>query len=503
MAKYLLRLGEITTKSDQTRRHFLARLISNLKTSFLKEGVRDFKIENQWSRIFVETGNPKAPEIFSTTFGLISFSEVHEIEFKNLDNIVKFGENFFQENVGGKTFAVRAHTTASTLHSKEIEEALGAVLKHYSKKVNLENPGFTAYVEVRGKKAYFFNEKMPTHGGLPLGSEGKVLSLISGGFDSAVASYLMMKRGCEVDFLFFNLGGAEHLRGVYEVSKFLQERWERPYQARLFVLDFSAVLQNIYENIGQEYWNIILKRFMFLGAETINKELGYEGFATGSSIGQVSSQTLRNFGITTHNLNAPHFHPLLGFDKTEIIKLAQNIGSYPLSEHVKEFCAITPKHPATHADLEVVLKEENQISKSILEKVIAERKIYTLPSIELENILNLPPSAIAPGARKNYKNHIPDSGNGKLNPENRIILDLRLDETRKKEPIAGAISLDLWEVFRDFSNLGVAANRPPSEVKLDKNKKYLAVCEEGIKSHYATAFLRAQGYDVENLKGGY
>src|SRR3989344_4191993 len=101
MAKYLLRLGEITIKSDQTRRHFLARLISNLKKSFLKKNIKDFKIENQWSRIFVETKNPKAVEIFSTAFGLISFSEVHEIGFKNLEDIVKFGETFFKTDVSG------------------------------------------------------------------------------------------------------------------------------------------------------------------------------------------------------------------------------------------------------------------------------------------------------------------------------------------------------------------------------------------------------------------
>lgn len=508
MAKYLLRLGEITLKSDQTRRHFLERLILNLKKSFFppeadqpRAEKANVKIENQWSRIFVETENPKAPEIFSTTFGLISFSEVTEITFRALDDILKFGESFFKEAVRDKTFAVRAHvaklrrpTSIGSLLTSDVNNALGAALKPYSKKVDLENPEFTAFVEIRGKKAYFFKNKIPAPGGLPLGSEGKVLALISGGFDSAVASYLMMKRGCEVDFLFFNLGGLEHLRGVYEVTKFLQVRWERPYQAKLFVLDFSFILQNIYERVEVQYWNILLKRFMFLAAEAASKEMGYEGFTTGSSIGQVSSQTLRNFGITTHSISAPHFHPLLGFDKTEIIKLAQKIGSYPLSEHVKEFCAITPEHPATHAELESVLSEENKLDKKVLEKILSEKQIYALPSLELENIINLPPSAGASGAKQNK---IPTL---QSDFKDRLMLDFRFDEARKKEPIAGAISLDLWEVFHNFSDLGVG---PPSKTKLDKNKKYLAVCEEGVKSHYAAAYLRERGYDVENLKSGY
>src|SRR3989344_1885991 len=222
MAKYLLRLGEITIKSDQTRRFFLERLISNLKKSFLKEGVRDIQIENQWSRLFAETESRQAPEILSSTFGLTSFSEVTEIKFQNLNEIVKYGKDFFKDNVAGKTFAVRAKVattrrptsisglSTSDVHSKDIEVALGAALNAHAKKVDLKNPGFTAFVEVRKNKAYFFREKIPAPGGLPLGSEGKILSLISGGFDSAVASYLMMKRGCEVDFLFFNLSGAEH-----------------------------------------------------------------------------------------------------------------------------------------------------------------------------------------------------------------------------------------------------------------------------------------------------
>lgn len=491
MAKYLLRLGEITLKSDQTRRHFLARLISNLEKSFLKEGAKDFKIENQWSRIFVETESPKAHEIFSTTFGLISFSEVTEIAFKSLDEMVKFGESFFKDDVSGKTFAVRAKVAAIKLHSKDIEEALGAALKQHSKKVDLDNPEFTAYVEVRNEKAYFFRNKMPAPGGLPLGSEGRVLSLISGGFDSAVASYLMMKRGCEVDFLFFNLGGDEHLNGVYEVAKFMRGRWERPYEARLFVIDFSQILQSIYEKTAAEYWNIILKRFMFLGADEICKELKYDGFVTGSSIGQVSSQTLRNFGITTYRLDSPNFHPLLGFDKTEIIKLAQKIGTYLLSEHVKEFCAITPEHPATRADLEIVLQEENKIDKRILEKIIAGKKIYELPSPELENIMDLPPSANASVAMKNKIDVLSS------NSDKRIILDLRSDEMRKKEPIDGAIKIELWEIFN--LDVGRPEGRPTSQ-KLDKAKKYLAICEGGVRSKYAAAFLRAKGYDVESAK---
>lgn len=464
----IVRLGEITVKGKSTRNKFEKILISNMKDALKSEGYQ-FEIRREWGRIYVYAPRDSI-DVLKRVFGIKSLSPAYEVEFNGLEDLLKKAEEFFADKISNKVFAVEARRSGvHEFTSIDVEKKLGERLLKYGKGVDLENPKVTAYVEVREKRAYFFTDIIYAYGGLPIGSEGKVVSLFSGGFDSAVASWYLLRRGAKVHYVFCNLGGEAYKRAVLAVLKVLGDKWSYGYNPKLYVIPFSQILKKLREKTKRSYLNVLLKRCMYRAGEIIAQKVGAEAIVTGESLGQVSSQTLRNLYVSSLAIKMQIFRPLIGFDKDDIVKVAREIGTYEYSSLVKEYCGAFTIRPATHTNPKEIEEEEKKVGVDILYEAISNAEIIDVRKISLEEDINtVDIETIPPGA---------------------LVVDLRPREKYMKWHLEGSIHMDFDEVFEKLA-------------RLDKNKTYVFLCDEGALSREAAFFLRRLGYKAYSLKGG-
>jgi thiamine biosynthesis protein ThiI len=382
MVSILIRLGELTLKSSRSRKRFMRILVRNIKDAIISSGISDFKIENLWSRLLVHLPDFKeVPSALLRVFGIVSLSPVYMFRFDDFNEIIDEGEKYFKDIVINKTFAVRARRSGShKFTSMDISKELGDRLYKYSKGVDLRSPEVEVFVEIRDNICFLYKEVIPAYGGLPIGTEGKVVSLISGGFDSAVASWYMLRRGAEVHYLFLNLGDESYLNNVVNVVRVLCENWSYGYEPEFHVVPGRDIMVEIMKT-REDYWNVILKRVLYRLAEKLAEELNADSIVTGESLGQVSSQTLRNLRVSQMAISIPVNRPLFGFDKEDIIRVSRNIGTYEFSSKVREYCALVPRKPILNADPGVVIEEEAKIDFDKVYEAYDNRKILYLKKL--------------------------------------------------------------------------------------------------------------------------
>jgi thiamine biosynthesis protein ThiI len=467
----LVRLAaELTLKSRRTRTHFVRRLVANVNDALDAAGIAH-EIDLTWGRMFVRAASPSAAPVLARVFGISSISPIEQVVRADLEEIVQAGKSLFAELVREKRFAVRARRVGThDFSSRDIEVRLGAALLPFSAGVRLNEPDVTVHVEVRDGDAYLFSTRMPAAGGLPLGVEGRAVALLSGGFDSAVAAWLIMKRGVAIDYVFCNLGGDAYERAVVHVAKVLADEWSWGTRPRLHVVDFGAPLAELRARVRQSYWQVVLKRLMYRVASRIGVELGAAAIVTGESIGQVSSQTLINLRAIEPAAELPVFRPLLGFDKEEIIARARDIGTAALSEQVREYCAIAPGKPVTAASPERVTEAESAVDLALLDGAIAERKVLDLRALA-------PTDLVAPYL---FTTEI---------PEGAVIYDCRPLPQYRAWHLPGALHMDEWELLQSIS-------------RLDKDSTYVLYCAHGIQTAYIAEKMQRAGIEAHSFKGG-
>ncbi len=464
----LVRPGEYTVKSRGTRVWFDKLLARNLRDALRSEGFSG-EVKRGWGRLYVyaEAG---AAGVLRRVFGVKSLSPALEVEYGGLEDLLEKAEEYFSGRVEGKRFAVRARRSwAEGFTSLDVERMLGERLLKYGSKVDLSSPEVTAYVEVRGKKAYFYTDVIPGYGGLPIGSEGRALALFSGGHDSPVAAWYVMRRGARVDLLFFNVGGEAYLRAVLPVARALASRWSYGYRQRLYVVDFSAAMRAIAERVKGSLVHIVFKRAIYRGAEMLAGRVGAEAIVTGESLGQVSSQTMTNLRVTEAAVSLPVFRPLIGMDKDDIVAVAREIGTYQYSSLVKEYCGAFSARPATHARLEDVEKEEEKLPPRLLEEAME-----NIEKIDLRGLGETP-------GLEGIEVDEPPPGS--------VIVDLRPKAKYLKWHLPGSVHAEFSEIFE-------------GRVGFEKDKTYVFVCDEGALSREAALYLRRQGYNAYSLRGG-
>ena len=349
---YLLRFsGDLSTKRGRAFSLFRSQLARNLRAAMRDTGV-PYKLDAGRNRFFAEATTDAADPL-TRVFGIQSFSPVEHRPWSTFDDLVRAGEELFTEAVRDRTFAVRVRRNRVRGQvewtSEQLERALGALLLPHARKVDLERPEVTASIELDWGVAHLFCDVVPGAAGLPIGSEGRVLTLVSGGIDSAVAVWLLLKRGAQVDYLFYNLGGSDHENQVLEVIQVLVRRWSYGYRPKLWLCDLRPWVDVLRQRTPERLWQVVLKRLMMRAGYALASRNGALALATGEAIGQVSSQTLENLVAIESGAPMPVLRPLLGFDKSEIVALARKIGTYELSAKVPEYCALQGRAPATAA----------------------------------------------------------------------------------------------------------------------------------------------------------
>ncbi len=380
----MVRLGELTLKSDRSRRRFLRALIRNIGDALESEGYSDYNIRNMWSRVLIDVDTDEVPMVLKRVFGIISFSPVIHSTYVSLDSIVEDGYKIFREMVAGRKFAVRVKRAGSHgFRSMDVARELGKRLLPVSSGVDLDNPDVEVYVEIRDKDVFYFNEVIEGYGGLPIGTEGVAVSLLSGGFDSAVASWMTLRRGAEVHYLFLNLAGEDYLSDVLKVAGVLAKRWSYGYEPVMYAVPGREIVMEIMRT-REDYWNVLLKRVMYRLAERMANEIGAETVITGESLGQVASQTMRNLMVSQEAVGIPINRPLFGMDKQDIIDLAREIGTYEYSAKVKEYCALVPRRPVLRASLDVVLREESKMNMEVIDDAYENKKVINLRQIDID-----------------------------------------------------------------------------------------------------------------------
>lgn len=371
----IVRYGEIFLKSEFVRKKFVEKLVSDIESKLKRSRIKN-KIYKQRHRIFIKLYSKDdlglGLDVLKRTFGIKSVSPAIETssDLQSLkEKTIELADKILSEN---DTFAIRVtRENYESYTSKELEEILGReVLKNVKcKGVNLTKPKKTIFVEIRGNKAYIFTEKIRCYGGLPYGSQGKVLCLLSGGIDSAVATFLAMKRGCEPIVLTF----AKNENDAKIVKKIVEKLQEySPSEILAYKAEISKALKEIKEKAGK-YTCIICKRLMLRVAAKLCEDLKIKAIVTGDNLGQVASQTLENLSSIDAVTEKLVLRPLIFYDKEEIISIARDIGSYELG--AARSCEFVPRKPATAARIEKIIEIENSIC---IEKIAEEMKIERL-----------------------------------------------------------------------------------------------------------------------------
>lgn len=361
--QWLLRYSEIFLKSDPVRRQWEKVLFANIRAV-----IPDIHVQTERGRIWLE-GNVD-PEQLKKIFGIVSFSEVEHID---IDDVHHYLPDYCRRHGFSlaKTFAVRIKRVGThpfTSNEKAIEYGNLLRKEFPNLKVNLAAPDKEIFIEIREHEAYLYDSVIGGIGGLPLGVEGTLVALISGGIDSPVAAWMMMKRGCRIIPLFIALdsfldeSNISRARRVVDVLKKYQPDIELNVISDSYL---AAAKEELIRNQLDKYTCIICKRRMYRTATAFAKKIGAKGIVTGESIGQVASQTLDNLFVLNDAAEIPIYRPLIGFDKEETMSIARKIGTFEQSISHATGCKAVPKWPSTSAKLERI-REIEQSLKSFL-----------------------------------------------------------------------------------------------------------------------------------------
>jgi len=459
----LVRYSEIGLKGDYARKRMESLLRRNIMEAIESKG-ETAEIRNERGRIYVSFAGSamNIDSALSHTFGVKSFSHVVPIEFSDLHGLVKEVLAIHRESVSGKKFAIRSRCVGThSFDSRDLSREAGAALFPYSVGVDLEHPDVEIYIECRERVAYTFTDIFSGPGGLPLGSEGRMVALVSGGIDSPVASWFIMKRGCPVDFVFVSLAHPIDTVDFLRAVRPLAMQWSHGVTPNLHIIDGSEIVSSLAVSGRFKIPGITFKRVIYRLAEEIAKEIGARGIVTGESLGQVSSQTPENILSINATIDFPVYRPLIGFDKDEITDLARNIGTY-IEDSKGEFCALFNQKAVISSDPAQV--NEDMMNFTLIPDLVRSRKTFSGRSID---------SLIASFSASDLSVSEP--------PEGSILVDLRSRDQYRGWHYPGSYNVSLGEISKFVSEHG-------------REKNYVFYCQKGLQSAFIASKLRNEGF---------
>ncbi len=381
----LLKCGELALKG-LNRRTFEDVLMKNCRRRL--ESLGKFHIYSSQSTVYVEPENEdidldEAQDRLLKVFGVAALTRAAVVE-KDFQAIQRMAPAYLKNLGLAKTFKVEAKRSDKTfpMKSPELCRELGACLleayPHLT--VDVHHPDVTVYVEIREKAAYLHTDQLHGAGGLPVGTSGKAMLLISGGIDSPVAGYMMAKRGLRVYAVHFVSPPYTSEHALEKVKTLCKKIAPYCGRIRLAVVPFTQVQEDIRDHCPEDIFTVVMRRCMMRIGERVAKDNGCEALITGESMAQVASQTLQAIACTDLACQMPVLRPVIGMDKNEIVKIAYQIDTFETSILPYEDCCtvFTPKHPRTRPKLSYVLEAEEKLDMDLLEKAIQETEYFDI-----------------------------------------------------------------------------------------------------------------------------
>ncbi len=374
--------GDIFLKSRRTQRGLVRRVLDNLEHAVRRTGVvpsRERVGGHRFALAVAEERVPAVTEAACRVFGVASVDRVVELAGTDLEDLASEIAARAAPRVAGRTFAVRVRRRGRhEWRSPDLAARAGALLCAAGGTVDLGNPEETVQVTVLDERAFLVEEHHAGPGGLPLGSQDPVLALVSGGFDSAVAAWMLMSRGSPVEYVHFTLNCAQSDHAL-AVAHTLWERWGAGTVPMVHLVEFQPVKEALLAEVRPQMRQVALKVLMSRAAERIAAERRITALVTGDALGQVSSQTLPHLVAVSRAVRIPILRPLLGMRKEEIIARARRIGTAEISARAREVCDLSEGGPvATSATLGQVAGASAQVPDALMEDAVATRKTFAL-----------------------------------------------------------------------------------------------------------------------------
>ncbi len=473
--KFIIKLfPEIMIKSDSVRKRFIKILTSNIRNVLLRETENVAVIRN-WDfievRAKVAEEAPMVLDLLQRTPGIHHILEVEEYPFETMHDIFEQTLAQVRPQLEGKTFCVRVRRKGKhEFRSLDVERYVGGGLNQHieSARVKLIQPDVTIRIDIEHDKMLLVKARHEGLGGYPIGTQEDVLSLISGGFDSGVSSYMLIRRGSRVHYCFFNLGGAAHEIGVKQMAYHIWSRYSTSHKVRFVAINFENVVGEILEKVDNGQMGVVLKRMMVRAASKVAQRFDIQAIVTGEALGQVSSQTLTNLRLIDKAADALVLRPLITHDKEQIIAMAKTIGTDDIAKSMPEFCGVISKNPTVKAIESRILEEEGHFNFDVLEEAVQQAKYLDIREI----------------AQQTEQEVTSVETTSELG-ENDVILDIRSPEETEESPFTlEGVTVKVLPFYKLSSQFG----------SLDQSKQYLLYCQRGVMSKLQALYLKENGF---------
>ena len=473
--KFIIKLfPEIMIKSDSVRKRFIKILTSNIRNVLLRETENVAVIRN-WDfievRAKVAEEAPMVLDLLQRTPGIHHILEVEEYPFETMHDIFEQTLAQVRSQLEGKTFCVRVRRKGKhEFRSLDVERYVGGGLNQHieSARVKLTQPDVTIRIDIEHDKMLLVKARHEGLGGYPIGTQEDVLSLISGGFDSGVSSYMLIRRGSRVHYCFFNLGGAAHEIGVKQMAYHIWSRYSTSHKVRFVAINFENVVGEILEKVDNGQMGVVLKRMMVRAASKVAQRFDIQAIVTGEALGQVSSQTLTNLRLIDKAADTLVLRPLITHDKEQIIAMAKTIGTDDIAKSMPEFCGVISKNPTVKAIESRILEEEGHFNFDVLEEAVQQAKYLDIREI----------------AQQTEQEVTSVETTSELG-ENDVILDIRSPEETEELPFTlEGVTVKVLPFYKLSSQFG----------SLDQSKQYLLYCQRGVMSKLQALYLKENGF---------
>ena len=473
--KFIIKLfPEIMIKSDSVRKRFIKILTSNIRNVLLRETENVAVILN-WDfievRAKVAEEAPMVLDLLQRTPGIHHILEVEEYPFETMHDIFEQTLAQVRPQLEGKTFCVRVRRKGKhEFRSLDVERYVGGGLNQHieSARVKLTQPDVTIRIDIEHDKMLLVKARHEGLGGYPIGTQEDVLSLISGGFDSGVSSYMLIRRGSRVHYCFFNLGGAAHEIGVKQMAYHIWSRYSTSHKVRFVAINFENVVGEILEKVDNGQMGVVLKRMMVRAASKVAQRFDIQAIVTGEALGQVSSQTLTNLRLIDKAADTLVLRPLITHDKEQIIAMAKTIGTDDIAKSMPEFCGVISKNPTVKAIESRILEEEGHFNFDVLEEAVQQAKYLDIREI----------------AQQTEQEVTSVETTSELG-ENDVILDIRSPEETEESPFTlEGVTVKVLPFYKLSSQFG----------SLDQSKQYLLYCQRGVMSKLQALYLKENGF---------